>query len=417
MKIEVLLIYYLIFNYRLSTSTNEWFYVLIFLFMNSEFGDTHTESLKRSVYTSLMKNYTLIISKNIGHILKKIEKKELCIICKKNEKNHLFKKIISPGLEKFEIYYSLPICHICNKEIAERNLLEWILTHPDVYKKLSKQILHVCIKSQYLLIKFDNDLKREVPLDVDTFLKDIDVENHLINLKNYKINELSFYMYRQLETFHYLKTEPHMWQDCQIVGQEIDKNGIPHPKYIQTNYNEITPYDDRKAEVGIQQAMYDFDDHLDLFHEHRNNCQICGTPILLNFRIKCDKLQREMVIGSECILNYNYLKGDEYARTGIQAITDYLQALFRSGISEFQKEVNEFFENNKSLLFEITQDYKKNIKFSDIVEKLTSKSHKKTIKRLIERAKILNIDIDKEFDKLIEDFIKMNNIKTQKNNE
>lgn len=392
------------------SNRSTWFHVLIFLFMLAEYGSPKTESLKRSVYTKLMKKYTLTISKDITTILDDIQNKNRCAICNKQD-NNLFSQPIIKDLEKFEINYALSVCSVCKNEITTDNMMEYILSDVKIYRKIKKEILYVCIKNQYLLIKFTENLSLDVPENIQQILNKIDVESHLDNLQKYKINELSFFMYRQLEAFHYLKTEPHMWEDCQIIGEELDEFGNMHPKYTLSGYLEKTPFNDRLSEYGLGVSRYEFDDNLDLNHEHLKNCQLCGTEILLNFRIKCDLFNWEMVIGSECILKYNYLKGDEYARSGVQKISDYIQSLFRSGIGELQKEVHNFFEQHEDLLSEITQDYKKNIKFNDLVEKLSEKSHKNTVKKLIERAKILNIDVNREFDTLIDDYIEMIRIK------
>ena len=148
-------------------------------------------------------------------------------------------------------------------------------------------------------------------------MKKLDEERSLEELIKFDTGKNRMYVSKQLDTFHNLHTEPSEWSNCKIDHWEMDEKNNEHPIYRLTSNREVTPYDDHNPMRSIKQ-VYSFNNSLNLNHIHKNNCQLCGTPILINYRIQCDRLQIDMVVGSECVKNYQILQGNLDADNGEQ---------------------------------------------------------------------------------------------------
>jgi hypothetical protein len=310
--------------------------------------NSNHETYGKAFYKQLAKNYEIFLANDSSSKINNLWRKETCVYCLEPISNFKFSKgdHIVAGLKKLGIdLYNVPCCKSCNSSKLQTDLIEWLLKNGKNYTDIPSVVISLYIKAKYHDLKFSNKLQESIPEYFVNFLKKLDYERDLEELIKFDTGKNRIYLSQQLDTFHYLQTEPSEWADCKIEYWKMDEKNREHPMYCVTSNREVTPYDDRNPMRNIKQT-YTFDNSVDLNHPHKNNCQLCGTDILVNYRIQCDRLQIDMILGSECIKSYQKLKGADDAINGVQTVKKAKEEIFLKKIQEFVE--NTTYQLNKA---------------------------------------------------------------------
>lgn len=376
--------------------------------------NSNHETYGKAFYKELAKNYEKFLAKDSSDKVHNLWRKGMCVYCLNGIDDIKFSKgdHIVAGLKKRGIdQYNVPCCKSCNSSKNKGDLIAWLLKNGKDHTSVPRVAVSLYIKAQYMELKFSNKLQEPIPEYFANLLKKLEEERDLEELIKFDTGKNRIFLSKQLETFHYLQTEPSEWDDCEIDHWETDEKNNEHPVYRLTSNREVTPFDDRNPMRTINQ-VYSFDDSLDVNHEHRNNCQLCGTPILVNYRIKCDRLQIDMVLGSECIKSYHELKGDIEALDGIQTLKKAKKEVFLKKVDEFAKNtINKLNTSSEYSEKRFSQKYNAMVpvfhdsrfyRLKKQLQSLTPESSKTKIKALIKKAELYGLPIDSQLKEMIE---------------
>ncbi len=402
-----------------SMITNEQGLIHLYACKNSlKIRNTNFDVYGDEFFNKLKCGFIKFIANDSQTTIHNLWRKNMCVYCLESIDNIKFSQgdHIVPELKKYGIdRYNVPCCKKCNSSKNNVDLIDWLIKNNRTHTDVAHSVINLYVKAKYLLLNINNKLRDIVSDSFNVFLKQLDEDIEIENLIKYDSTKKHFFHQVQLDTFHFLQTEPIDWNDCKIIGK-TEINDVDHPLYrVSGGFAEVTPFDDRNPMKVIN--SYGFDDmNGELPYTHRDNCQLCGTPILVNYRIRCDRLSYEMVVGSECIKSYHKLKGDEYAISGKEKIKEFDRDLFVKKILEFKFEtvrtLNHTTRFSKKVFSKKYDNYvslfHKNeyYVFKQQLNKINSNSSKKTIVGLIRKAKSYNISVNDGLMKIVSRMMK-----------
>ena len=112
-------------------------------------------------------------------------------------------------------------------------------------------------------------------------------------IKEIKIEEKNTYTSRKGKTYEFTNTSPSDWKEARIKGYLKGRKGKDLPVYDKKGYSRIeTPYSNDVAHFSIGGKIGGV-----------GCCNLCGHGILDEYIIINDKIQKYMIVGSECVHN------------------------------------------------------------------------------------------------------------------